>query len=76
MRKFAMTLLLGLEMATASFAGGVETTNTAEAEKAEAPKVCKIVHHPDCGELLACGATGEDASALALEMFTSPGVYC
>lgn len=48
MRKFAMTLLLGLGMATASFAGGVET----EGSKA-APKGCFVYESP-CGTRLLC----------------------
>jgi hypothetical protein len=50
-----MTLILGLGMATASFAGNVETTNTAEAEKAEAPKACAEVPTA-CGTRIACAA--------------------
>ena len=57
MRKFAMTLLLGLGMATASFAGGVET---AEAKAEAAPKGCLYVLTSCVGFVTVCGENAFD----------------
>jgi hypothetical protein len=51
MRKFAMTLILGLGMATASFAG---TSTNAEEDSPKAPKGC-FEYDAGCGARLLCG---------------------
>jgi len=48
MRKFAMTLLLGLGMATASFAGNVETAE-AKAEMFSNADIDCVWFYPSCG---------------------------
>jgi len=56
MRKFAMTLLLGLGMATASFAGNVETAEAAVEVRKEVVEIAKpSLSTPDFILVTHCG---------------------